>query len=86
MLGVRLSPQPERVYLRVDAPTRRRHDRVFAKPEQGRVQHPNIRALRGPLAGSLRFRLGAWRIVFSVDAEGGVVWIEAITTRGGAYR
>ena len=54
--------------------------------EHGNFRHPNIRALRGQYAGSLRYRLSKWRIVFRVDYENQEVWIEAITTRGGAYR
>ncbi|MBI4518770.1 MAG: hypothetical protein HY699_23490 [Deltaproteobacteria bacterium] len=78
MFAVRLTPQAERAYERVD--------RVLAEFEKGNLQHRNIRALRGPFAGSLRYRLGDWRIVFRVDFDKHSVWVEAITTRGGAYR
>jgi mRNA interferase RelE/StbE len=83
---VKLTPQSERVYKRLDGATRERVDRVFEQFEQGNFQHRNIRALTGPYAGSLRYRLGGWRIVFRVDHANMTVWIEAITTRGGAYR
>ena len=86
MFVVKLTPQSEKVYRRVDAKTRARFDRVFELFEQGEFRHPNIRALRGELAGSLRYRLGKWRIIFRIDYERKEVWIEAITTRGGAYR
>ncbi len=86
MLEVRLSRQAERAYRRVDVATRRRLDAAFEKLERGELDLPAIRALRGPLTGSFRYRIGPWRVVFSVDRDAGVLWVEAITTRGGAYR
>jgi len=83
---VKLTPQAEKAYLHLDPTTRARVDRVLERFERGEFQHPNIRALKGELAGSLRYRLGKWRIVFRIDYEQSVVWIEAITTRSGAYR
>jgi mRNA interferase RelE/StbE len=83
---VKLTPKAEKAYRRLDTKTRARVDRVLERFEQGKFQHPNICALRGELAGSLRYRLGKWRIVFRVDYKQRVVWIEAITTRGGTYR
>jgi mRNA interferase RelE/StbE len=86
MFEVKLTPQAERAYRHLNASVQERIDRVFETFEAGNFRHRNIRALRGSYAGSLRYRLGKWRIVFRVDYERNVVWIEAITTRGGAYR
>ncbi len=86
MFTVKLTPQAEKAYLRLDPKTRARVDRVFERFERGEFHHPNICALKGELAGSLRYRLGKWRIIFRIDYQHRLVWIEAITTRGGAYR
>ena len=86
MFEVRLTRQAERAYTHLDSTTRERMDRVFGQFEEGNFRHPNIRALHGRYAGCLRYRLGNWRIVFRVDYPDQLVWIEAITTRGGAYR
>ncbi len=86
MFEVKMTPQAEHAYNHLDSVTRARVDRVFRQFEQGNFRHPNIRALTGPYAGSLRYRLGGWRIVFRVDHANQIVWIEAITTRGRAYR
>jgi mRNA interferase RelE/StbE len=83
---VRLTSQAERAYTHLGSVTRERVDRVFEQLEQGNFRHRNIRALRGQYAGSLRYRLGNWRIVFRVDYGSQLVWVEAITTRGGAYK
>lgn len=86
MFIVRLTPQAERAYTHLDPATRTRVNRVLEQFERGHFHHRNIRALHGQYAGSLRYRLGNWRIVFRVDYANREVWIEAITTRGGAYR
>ncbi len=83
---VKLTPQAEHAYMNLDSTTRTRVDRVFERFESGNFRHRNIRALQGRYADSLRYRLGKWRIVFRVDYANREVWIESITTRGGAYR
>ena len=40
----------------------------------------------GPLAGSRRYRVGAYRIVYQLDAADRVVIVENIRHRGRAYR
>ena len=86
MYDVRLSHQAERLYFQIDPRTRNRFDGVFELFERGEFRHPNIRALHGSLAGRFRYRLGSWRIIFSIDHSNQIVWIEAITKRGGAYK
>ena len=86
MAEVRLSRQAERAYRRLPVEVRSRIDGVLARLECGELNHPNVRALRGPLEGSQRWRVGDWRVVFRIDPNRDVVWVEAITTRGGAYR
>lgn len=86
MFEVRLTTQAEHAYIRLVPVVRNRVDRVLAQFEQGDFRHRNIRSLRGRYTGSLRYRLGDWRIIFSVDHANRLVWVEAITTRGRAYR
>ena len=42
--------------------------------------------LLGPLAGSRRYRVGAYRIVYQVDSDQRNVTVENIRHRGQAYR
>lgn len=49
-------------------------------PEQG-----DIRELLGS-AGLYRLRVGAWRVIFRVGAEDGLVQVVAIRPRGSAYK
>jgi mRNA interferase RelE/StbE len=82
---VRLTPQAEHAYTHLDSTIQDRVDQVLEQFEQENFKHPNIRALHGQYSGSLRYRLGKWRIIFKIDYAQRIVWIEAITTRGGAY-
>ena len=86
MFDIKLTPQAEHAYRHLRGKIRERVNRVFERLEQGIFHHRNISSLRGRYSGSLRYRLGNWRIVFHIDRETQVVWIEAITLRGGAYR
>ncbi|MGD8998110.1 MAG: type II toxin-antitoxin system RelE/ParE family toxin [Anaerolineae bacterium] len=43
----------------------RRFQHLFTDP----YDHPNVRRLKGPLAGHLRYRAGDWRIVYQVHEE-----------------
>ncbi|MEW6236991.1 MAG: type II toxin-antitoxin system RelE/ParE family toxin [Candidatus Omnitrophota bacterium] len=83
---IKLTPQAESIYLHLDVKLRERIDRVFEQFEQGAFHHRNIRSLRGRYSGKLRYRMGKWRIIFQIDWENKMVWIDAITARGGAYR
>lgn len=83
---IRLTAQAERIYRRLPVAVRNRVDVVFERFEHGDFTSSNITALHGPYKGRLRYRLGGWRIIFSVDRADTIVWIEAISTRGGAYR
>ena len=85
-LEVRITPQAERVYRRLDRAVRKRVDAVLEQLASGNFTSHNIVALHGKYAGSLRYRLGEWRIIFSVDRAQNLLWVEAISTRGGAYR
>lgn len=86
MYEIRFTPQAERAYLHVDEQTQKRIDRILEQFERGEFHHANIRALQGRFAGSLRYRMGSRRILFHIERDKRVVWIESITTRGDAYK
>lgn len=86
MYEVRLTKKAEKTYLQLDSETRQRVNQVFEYFEQGEFSHSNILALHGKFSGSLRYRLGSWRIIFHILHEDRIVWIETIALRGEAYR
>jgi mRNA interferase RelE/StbE len=63
----------------------RRLDRCFAQLTTEPRRHPNIKPLRGPLAGYLRYRVGDYRIVYTIDDARNVVTIAMIAHRRSVY-
>lgn len=53
--------------------------------EQNPQIHPNIKALKGDYAGYYRYRIGDYRVIYSVDDELAQVLVVAIAHRGKAY-
>jgi len=86
MFEISMTTQAEHAYIHLNSLMRERIDQVLEQFEQGIFRHHNIKALHGQYSGSLRYRIGKWRIIFRIDHDQRIVWIEAITTRGGAYR
>ncbi len=86
MYEIRLTTQAKRVYAHLGDEEILRINKVFLSLEKGIFQHNNIKMLKGTLSGYLRYRMGAWRIVFRIDRVNQIVVIESLTTRGGAYR
>jgi mRNA interferase RelE/StbE len=57
-------------------------DQICADP----YKHPNIKRLRGPLAGYLRYRLGDWRVVYQVDEKQKRITVLVIAHRSRVYK
>ena len=81
-----LSPEAEKVYLRQDRPTRQRIASVIDSLKFNPTSGPNISRLHGDLQGNYRIRLGAWRIIYSVNVEGRKVLVKLIRPRGDVYK
>jgi len=60
-------------------------DRCLLILEQTPYGHPNITALKGNLAGSYRFRIGDYRLVYLVDEELKVVFVTNIAHPSKVY-
>ena len=63
----------------------KRLNRCFNHIREDPRSHPNVKALRGQLSGYFRYRLGEWRIVYSVDESRRVITILLIVHRRSAY-
>jgi len=59
----------------------KRLHRCFEQLRQDPFQHPNIKRLKGSLAGYYRYRLGDWRVVYRVEEDGRIVIILLIARR-----
>jgi len=84
---VKLSKSAASYYNRVDKKMAQRLDWCFEVLEDDPFDfaHHDIKRLWGRLQGRLRFRVGKLRVVYKVDKEKKVVYVEVISPRGDVY-
>ncbi|MGD1932385.1 MAG: type II toxin-antitoxin system RelE/ParE family toxin [Leptolyngbyaceae cyanobacterium] len=85
MYKVRLTKRAAKFYKSADAALARRLARAFAVLESTPRQHPNIKALKGKLAGQYRYRVGDYRIVYRIQDDEIEVIILLVAHRGEVY-
>ena len=86
MYRIELSRKAAKFYQKADNVTTKRLNLAFSKLSEDPFQHFNIKKLSGELEGSFRLRLGNMRIIYSVDDNKKVVYIEVIGFRGDVYK
>ncbi len=64
----------------------RRLNIVFERLSENPFNLPNLKHLKGELAGSYRIRIGDIRVIYSVDDANKIVYIEVIGFRGDVYK
>lgn len=86
MFDIEFSRKAEKYYRSVDEKTVRILNRCLEIIAKEPFYHTNIKKLHGEFEGSYRYRSGNLRIVYSVNEEEKIVYIEIITNRGMSYR
>ena len=86
MYEVLLTRDAQKFYQDAGAPLVRRLNRCFDQLRRNPYEHPNIRRLKGPLAGYWRYRVGDWRVVYCVGEDRRIVTVVFIVHRSKAYR
>ncbi|MBE3096572.1 MAG: type II toxin-antitoxin system RelE/ParE family toxin [Planctomycetes bacterium] len=86
MYEVLLSPDALRAYDRADSVLARKLNRCFALLAQEPHSHPRTRPLTGIHRGRWRFRLGDWRVIYTIDETSRRVFVLIIAHRREAYR
>jgi mRNA interferase RelE/StbE len=85
MYRVILLPLAHRAYTRAEQALARKLARCFLQLEHDPRRHPNIKALKGILAGHWRFRVGDYRVVYRIEDANRIVWVDHIAHRREAY-
>lgn len=67
MYNVALSPAARQFYEDAAVSLQRRFDRCFAQLRREPRRHPNIKPLKGKLAGYYRYRAGDYRVLYRID-------------------
>jgi mRNA interferase RelE/StbE len=85
MYEVLLHPDAQNVYINADKALAKKIARCLQQLEQTPRLHPNIKALKGDYAGYYRYRIGDYRVIYSVDDELVQVFVVAIAHRSEVY-
>ncbi|MGL5834218.1 MAG: type II toxin-antitoxin system RelE family toxin [Waterburya sp.] len=85
MYKVLLHPDAQKVYIKADKALAKKIARCLQQIEQTPRTHPNIKALKGHYAGYYRYRIGDYRIIYSINDELEQVFVVAIAHRSEAY-
>lgn len=85
MYRIELSREAERVYRRADPPLARKLARCFASLETDPRAGNNVKALKGPLSGAYRYRVGDMRVVYTIHDTKVAVFVITIAKRSDVY-
>ncbi len=86
MYRLELSREAERFYERCDKSVAKKLDRCFESLEKNPRVGNNIKSLKGRLAGSYRYRLGDYRVVYTIRDREVTVFVITIARRGDVYQ
>jgi mRNA interferase RelE/StbE len=85
MYRVELSREASRFYDRCDKAVSKKLARCFETLESNPRAGNNIKALKGHLAGSYRYRLGDLRVVYTINDREVTVFVITIAKRSDVY-
>lgn len=85
MYEVLLQPDAQEIYAKADKALAKKIARCLEQLEQTPLLHPNIKALKGDLTGYYRYRIGEYRVIYSVEDELVQVLVITIVHRSDAY-
>lgn len=79
-------PGARESYRKLDPAMARRVDEALQQLCEDPTRAPNVIALKGPLKGLFRRRIGDLRLIYSLSAAKGELYVRALEYRGSAYR
>ena len=85
MYEVVLSPEVADFYAQADRPLARKLARCFRQLEREPRRHNAIKLLTGDLAGYRRYRIGDWRVIYSIDDAPKTVAVLSVAHRKEVY-
>jgi mRNA interferase RelE/StbE len=78
--------QATRYYNKLDVNTQRRINKAVDEMIQNPFEGPRIKKLKGRLEGKYRYDIGSLRVIYYVDADNKIIYVEAIGPRGDVYK
>lgn len=86
MYEILLTNEAQHFYAKADPVLVRKLNRCFQYLQNDPYRHPNIKRLKGPLAGHLCYRVGDWRVIYQVREQEQKVIVVLVVHRSEAYR
>ena len=83
---VRLTAKANKVYSEADPILKKKIAKCLNILQETPKNHPQIKALKGEFAGKYRFRVGDYRVIYTVDDSQSQVIVLLIEHRSQAYR
>ncbi|MFO8040765.1 MAG: type II toxin-antitoxin system RelE/ParE family toxin [Sodalinema sp.] len=80
-----LHPDAQNVYINAEKALAKKISRCLQQLEQTPRSHPNIKALKGDYAGYYRYRIGDYRVIYTIDDKLVQVFVIAIAHRRESY-
>lgn len=85
MYEVILYPDAQEFYATADKALAKKIARCLEQLEQNPQAHPNIKPLKGNYSGYYRYRIGDYRVIYSIDDEDMQVLVDTIAHRSQVY-
>lgn len=85
MYEVILYPEAQQFYATADKALANKIAKCLMQLEQNPHFHPNIKSLKGNYTGYYRYRVGEYRVIYSIDDEAMQVVVDIIVHRSQAY-
>ena len=78
--------QAARYYSKLDAKTQRRINKAVDEIVENPLEGTHIKKLKGRLEGKYRYDVGGFRIIYYVDTDDKIIYVETIGPRGDIYK
>lgn len=86
MYEVLLHPDAQKFYANAPKSLAKKIARCLQQLEENPRSHPNIKVLKGDLAGYYRYRIGDYRVIYSIEDQVVQVLVVAIAHRSDVYK
>jgi mRNA interferase RelE/StbE len=83
---IRLTAKANKVYSEADSILKKKITKCLKILRETPKNYPQIKALKGEFAGKYRFRIGDYRVIYTVDDGQSLVIVLLIEHRSQAYR
>lgn len=83
---IRLTDYANQTYLQAEPSLKKKLSKCFKVLQQTPREYPQIKPLKGEFAGKYRFRVGDYRVIYTIDDNTSEVIILFIVHRSQAYR